>query len=223
MTKPKRPFVVFVGGGKVSTKLDLLKKLVLIADKLVIGGAMGTTFIYANGNKVGNSLYEPDMAQSALAVIEEAKQNNCEIYLPLDKGVGKTFSKDSPRINRSINEIEDDDIIMDDGEKTMLRNRELLNDAKMVIWNGPFGVTEFGEKWAMSSYDFAKHLALFTKEKKIESVVGGGDSVAVLNSCNVMQDISYVSTGGGAFLEFIQGDILPGIDALMRNDIKLHL
>lgn len=223
MQKPNRPLLVFVGGGKVSTKLKLLKRLIHIADKLVIGGAMGTTFNYARGYNVGNSLYEPDMKQDALDIIDLAKENNCELYFPLDKGVGKTFSYDATRINKPIDEITDDDVIMDDGDKTISRNAELLKDAKTVIWNGPFGVTEWGEKWGKSSFEFAKTLAQYTREQKLESVVGGGDSVSVLNACDVMQDISYVSTGGGAFLEFIQGDVLPGIDTLIKNNIKSDL
>lgn len=223
MEQPQRPLLVFVGGGKVSTKLKLLKRLVHVADKLVIGGAMGTTFNYARGYKVGNSLYEPDMKDEALSIIEEAKNNNCELFFPLDKGVGDSFSKDAVRINKNIDEISDNDVIMDDGEKTIKRNQELLQDAKTVIWNGPFGVTEWGEKWGMASYEFAKSLAEYTKAKKLESIVGGGDSVAVLNACAVIQDISCVSTGGGAFLEFIQGDILPGIDALVKNNLNSHL
>ena len=128
MQHPKRPLLVFVGGGKVSTKLRLLKRLVTIADKLVIGGAMGTTFNYARGYNVGNSLYEPDMKQDALDIINMAQENNCELYFPLDKGVGKSFSSDEIRINKSIDNIDDDDVIMDDGDKTISRNAELLKD-----------------------------------------------------------------------------------------------
>ncbi len=216
MEKPKRPLIAFIGGGKVSTKIGVLKKLVSITDKIVIGGAMGTTFNFALGLPVGDSLYEESMADVALEIINIAKENNCEVLLPLDKGVGKTFSKDSTRVNRDADDIHDDDVIMDDGEKTIERNKQLLKEAKTVIWNGPFGVTEFGEKWGRASFDFARDLAKYTKEGKLESIVGGGDTVAVLDACGVFDDISYVSTGGGAFLEFIEGKELPGIVALVK-------
>ena len=216
MEKPKRPLVAFVGGGKVSTKIGVLKKLVSIADKIVIGGAMGTTFNFALGLPVGNSLYEPDMADVAIDIINIAKEKNCEILLPLDKGVGKFFSKDAKRENRDVKDIHDDDIIMDDGNKTVSRNKEILQEAKTVIWNGTFGLAEWGKRWGWASFEFAQDLAHFTKSGKIESIVGGGDTVAALNDCGVFDDMTYVSTGGGAFLEFIEGKDLPGIVALMR-------
>lgn len=216
MENPKRPLIAFIGGGKVSTKIGVLKKLVSITDKIVIGGAMGTTFNFSLGLPVGDSLYEESMADVALEILNIAKENNCEVLLPLDKGIGKTFSKDATRVNRDADDIHDDDIIMDDGEKTIERNKHLLKEAKTVIWNGPFGVTEFGEKWGRASFDFARDLAKYTKEGKLESIVGGGDTVAVLDACGVFDDISYVSTGGGAFLEFIEGKELPGIQVLEK-------
>ncbi len=216
MENPNRPLIAFVGGGKISTKIGVLKKLVSITDKIVIGGAMGTTFNFALGLPVGNSLYEPDMANVALDIIKLAKENNCEILLPLDKGVGKTFSKDAIRVNCDVNDIHDDDIIMDDGDKTILRNKEILKNAQTVIWNGTFGLAEWGKRWGRASFEFAQDLAHFTKMGKIESIVGGGDTVAALNDSGVFNDMTYVSTGGGAFLEFIEGKELPGIVALMQ-------
>jgi phosphoglycerate kinase len=216
MEKPERPLIAFIGGGKVSTKIGVLKKLVSLCDKIVIGGAMGTTFNFAKGLPVGDSLYEPGMADVALDIMDVAYQNNCEIFLPLDKGVGKSFNKDEARINRDANEIHDDDVIMDDGDKTIERNKLLLKDAKTVIWNGPFGLAEWGEKWGRASYSLARDLAHFTKIGDIETIVGGGDTVAILNDCGVFDDMTYVSTGGGAFLEFIEGKELPGIKALIK-------
>jgi len=157
------------------------------------------------------------MVDVAKEIMKEAKENNCDLYLPLDKGVGKEFNKNAERENRDAKDIHEDDIIMDDGDKTTDRNIKLLKDANTVIWNGPFGVTEFGEKWGRASYEFAKALAEDTKTGQIDSIVGGGDTVAVLNVCGVLDDISYVSTGGGAFLEFIEGKKLPGIVALEDN------
>ena len=163
MEKPKRPLVAFIGGGKVSTKIGVLKKLVSIADKIVIGGAMGTTFNFALGMPVGDSLYEESMATVALDIINLAKQNNCELLLPLDKGVGKVFSKDAKRENRDADDIHDDDIIMDDGEKTTARNIDLLKEAKTVLWNGTFGLAEWGKTWGRASFEFARAVAHYTK------------------------------------------------------------
>ena len=212
----QKPLIAFVGGSKVSTKIGVLKKLVSIADKIVIGGAMGTTFNYALGLPVGDSLYEESMADTALEIMNIAKENNCDVLLPLDKGVGKEFDKNAKRENRDADKIKDDDIIMDDGEKTIARNKELLKDAKTVIWNGTFGMAEWGEPWARASFELAQDMAHFTKIGKTESIVGGGDTVAALNACGVFNDITYVSTGGGAFLEFIEGRTLPGIAVLEK-------
>ena len=216
LNNPTRPLVAYIGGAKVSTKIDVLKKIVKIADKMVIGGAMGTTFNYALGLPVGNSLCEKDMVSTVDEIIKLAVENDCKLFLPLDKGVGKEFDKNAVRENRDADKIKDDDIIMDDGDKTIVRNIDLLNTAKTVIWNGPFGVTEFGERWGKSSFDFARALAKYTKDGKLESIVGGGDTVAVLDTCGALDDISYVSTGGGAFLEFIEGRTLPGIKVLEK-------
>ena len=152
LNNPTRPLITFIGGGKVSTKIGVLKKLVSIADKIVIGGAMGTTFNFANGLPVGNSLYEENMSDTVREIENLAKENNCELFLPLDKGVGKEFDKNAKRENRDANDIHDDDIIMDDGEKTIARNKALLDDAGTVIWNGTFGLAEWGEKWGHASF-----------------------------------------------------------------------
>jgi phosphoglycerate kinase len=214
LEKPEHPFIAFVGGAKVSTKIGVLKKLVSIADKVVVGGALGTTFNFALGMPVGNSLYEDTMADVALDIIKTAKENNCEVLMPLDKGVGKVFDKNARRTNRDANDIHDDDVIIDDGDKTIERNNELLKDAKTVVWNGTFGMAEWGDVWGKSSFALARDLAHLTKMGKIKSVVGGGETVAALDMINVHNDMTYVSTGGGAFLEFIEGKELPGIAAL---------
>lgn len=216
MEKPKRPLVLFLGGSKVSTKIGVLKRFVELADKIVIGGALGTTFNFANGLPVGESLYEPDMTDFALQIMRDADKNGCEIFLPLDKGVGKEFAPNATRVNRDATQIKDDDVIIDDGEKTAQRNVDLLADAKTVIWNGTFGMAEWGDRWGKASFALARALAHFTKEKKLESIIGGGDTVAALDACGVHDDMTYVSTGGGAFLEFIEGKELPGIKALMK-------
>ena len=214
LEKPEHPLIAFVGGAKVSSKIGVLKKLVTIADKVIVGGAMGTTFNFALGAPVGNSLYEPEMAKTAIEIMDIAKQNGCEVLLPLDKGVGKVFDKNAKRTNRDLMDVKDDDVIIDDGEKTIERNHEILADAKTVIWNGTFGMAEWGAVWGRASFALARDLAHLTKMGKIKSIVGGGETVAALDAIGVHQDMTYVSTGGGAFLEFIEGKELPGIKAL---------
>ena len=214
LEEPEHPLIAFVGGAKVSSKIGVLKKLVTIADKVIVGGAMGTTFNFALGAPVGNSLYEPEMAKTAIEIMDIAKQNGCEVLLPLDKGVGKVFDKNAKRENRDLMDVKDDDVIIDDGEKTIERNHEILADAKTVIWNGTFGMAEWGAVWGKASFALARDLAHLTKMGKIKSIVGGGETVAALDAIGVHQDMTYVSTGGGAFLEFIEGKELPGIKAL---------
>ena len=216
LEKPERPLVAFVGGAKVSSKIGVLKKLVTIADKVVVGGAIGTTFDFAMGMPVGNSLYEPTMAEVALDIMKIAREHGCEFLIPLDKGVGKVFDKNAKRENRDTCDLKDDDVIIDDGDKTIARNSELLKDAKTVIWNGTFGMAEWGNVWGKASFALARDLAHFTKMGKIKSVVGGGETVAALDAIGVHGDMTYVSTGGGAFLEFIEGKELPGIKALEK-------
>ena len=214
--KPEHPFVAFVGGAKVSSKIGVLKKLVTVADKLVVGGAMGTTFNFVDGMPVGNSLYEADMIDVVTDIKKLAKKNHCEILLPLDKGVGKTFDKKAKRENRDVEKIKDDDVIIDDGDKTIARNHEILENAKTVVWNGTFGMAEWGRVWGKSSFALAQDLAHYTKIGKIKSIVGGGETVAALDAIDVHKDMTYVSTGGGAFLEFIEGKELPALVALKK-------
>ena len=217
MEQPKHPMIAFIGGAKVSDKIHVLEKLVGVVDMLVIGGAMGTTFNFALGLPVGNSLYEQSMAKVVMKILKMAYKNNCKVFLPVDKGVGKTLSKNEHRINRDAGQIMDDDVIMDDGKKTTARNIDLLKNAKTVIWNGTFGLAEWGKKWGYSSFELATALAHYAKQKKINVIIGGGDTVATLDACGVRKDMSFVSTGGGAFLEFIEGKKLPGVVPLVKH------
>ncbi len=211
MENPKRPLLSIVAGSKVSTKIGVLKALAKLSDKLIIGGALGTTFNYALGGKVGNSLYEADQKDTALKILEYAKRNNCEVLLPLDKGVAKEFTKDAKRVNKNFTEIEDDDVIIDAGIATTERDTAAIRNAATVIWNGTVGMAEWQPTWSYGSFAIAKTIAEQTRAGKLESIVGGGDTVAALTACGVKDDITYVSTGGGAFLEFIEGRKLPGI------------
>lgn len=217
MEKPQRPLLAIVAGSKVSTKLDVLKTLVKMADKLIVGGAIGTTFNYALGEKVGNSLYEADMKENALEILELARENNCEVLLPIDKGVGKEFKHDAERTNKTFAELEDDDIIMDAGLRTTERNVGAINSVATVIWNGTVGMAEWHPIWSYGSFELARAIALRTREGNLFSIVGGGDTVAALEETGTKDDISYVSTGGGAFLEFIEGKELPGIKVLEKK------
>ena len=214
MENPRRPLLSIVAGSKVSKKIGVLKALAKLSDKLIIGGALGTTFNFATGGKVGNSLYEADQKDTALEILEYAKQNNCTVLLPLDKGVSKTFTPDSPRTNKNFSEIADDDIIIDSGIATTERDVAEIRAAATVIWNGTVGMAEWQPTWSYGSFAIAHAIAEQTRAGKLESIVGGGDTVAALTACGVKDDITYVSTGGGAFLEFIEGRTLPGIAIL---------
>ena len=214
MENPQRPLLSIVAGSKVSTKIGVLKALAKLSDTLIIGGALGTTFNYAMGARVGNSLFEADQKDTALEILDYAKQNNCNVLLPLDKGVAKEFSRDALRVNKGFSEIEDDDVIIDAGVETTERDTEAIKNAKTVIWNGTVGMAEWQPTWSYGSFALAETIAEQTRAGKLESVVGGGDTVAALEACGVKDDITYVSTGGGAFLEFIEGRVLPGVAIL---------
>lgn len=214
MENPARPLLSIVAGSKVSTKIGVLKALAKLSDTLIIGGALGTTFNYAQGHKVGNSLFEADQKDTALEILEFAKQNNCQVLLPLDKGVAKEFKRDAVRQNKAVDAIMDDDVIIDAGIDTTARNLAAIDAAATVIWNGTVGMAEWAPIWSMGSFSIAEQIAARTRDGKLVSVVGGGDTVAALEACGVKPYMSYVSTGGGAFLEFIEGRVLPGIAIL---------
>ena len=214
MENPKRPLLSIVAGSKVSTKIGVLKALAKLSDTLIIGGALGTTFNYAMGAKVGNSLYEADQKDTALEILDYAKEHNCNVLLPLDKGVAKEFARDAVRVNKDFTEIESDDVIIDAGIATTQRDTDAIKAARTVIWNGTVGMAEWMPTWSYGSFALANTIAQQTRAGKLDSVIGGGDTVAALEACGVKDDITYVSTGGGAFLEFIEGRVLPGIAIL---------
>ena len=214
MEKPKRPVLSIVAGSKVSTKIGVLRALARLSDTLIIGGALGTTFNFALGAAVGNSLYEPDQKENALDILKYARENNCNVLVPLDKGVGKEFTPTAARENRDMSDIEPDDVIIDSGIATTARDVDEINRAATVIWNGTVGMAEWQPTWSYGSFGIARAIAKNTRERGMVSIVGGGDTVACLDACGVMDDITYVSTGGGAFLEFIEGRELPGIKVL---------
>ncbi len=214
MENPKHPVLSIVAGSKVSTKIGVLRALAKLSDTIIVGGALGTTFNYALGGAVGNSLYEPDQKENALAIMEYARENNCRFLVPLDKGVGPVFEPNAPRTDKDIADIKPDDVIIDGGPKTAERDAVEIGNAATVIWNGTVGMAEWMPTWSFGSFAIARAIADNTRSGKLESIVGGGDTVAALDACGVMGDITYVSTGGGAFLEFIEGRELPGIEVL---------
>lgn len=216
MQNPKRPLLSIVAGSKVSTKIGVLKALAKLSDTLIIGGALGTTFNYACGCAVGDSLYEADQKDTALDILKFAKENDCRVLLPIDKGVAKKFAPDAVRTDKEFTDIESDDIIIDAGKLTTERDVAAIRAAATVIWNGTVGMAEWQPTWSYGSFALARAIAEQTRNGKLHSIIGGGDTVAALTACGVKDDITYVSTGGGAFLEFIEGRVLPGI-AILEN------
>ena len=218
MAGPARPVLSIVAGSKVSTKIGVLRALIKLSDTVIVGGALGTTFNYALGAPVGNSLFEADQKENALAIMEYARENNCRFLVPLDKGVGPVFEPDAPRTDKDIADILPDDVIIDGGPKTAARDVDEIGRAATVIWNGTVGMAEWQPTWSFGSFAIARAIAEKTRAGALHSIVGGGDTVAALDACGVMDDITYVSTGGGAFLEFIEGRELPGISVLVVRD-----
>jgi phosphoglycerate kinase len=209
----KSPMMAVVGGAKVSTKLELLNSLVLKAQMLVVGGGMANSFLYALGKNVGNSLCEKELKDVVLGVIENAKKSGCEIILPVDVSVCKEFKNGANARNISVDEVLDDDIIADIGEKSVEILKQKLQKCQTLVWNGPLGAFEI-KPFDKATFKFAKIAANLTKEGKLISVAGGGDVVAAINAVGLFDEMSYVSTAGGAFLEWLEGKDLPGVAVL---------
>ncbi len=214
--KPERPLAAIVGGSKISTKLDLLNNLVTKADYLILGGGMATTFAFALGAEVGKSLCEQDMKDQALAIMEKAKANKCEIVLPVDRVVVKEFGKDAPFEVVNSESIPADMEGVDIGPDAVNAAGEKLAKCKTVIWNGPMGVFEV-KPFDNGTNGIAKIVADLTEAKKIVSVAGGGDTVSALENAGVADQMTYASSAGGAFLEWMEGKTLPGVAALSEK------
>ncbi|TKA97914.1 phosphoglycerate kinase [Cereibacter changlensis] len=211
--KPQRPVVAVVGGAKVSTKLDLLGNLVGRVDHLVIGGGMANTFLVAQGVEVGKSLAERDMAPTALEIVEKAKAAGCTIHLPLDVVVAREFKAGAANETVDVSACPADAMILDAGTKTVAALSEVFARAKTLIWNGPLGAFEI-EPFDAATNAAALQVAQLTKAGELISVAGGGDTVAALNKAGAAEGFSYISTAGGAFLEWMEGKELPGVAAL---------
>lgn len=213
---PKRPTAAVVGGAKVSSKLPILKHLAAKVDKLIIGGGMANTFLLAGGVGIGRSLAEPDLVDTVHEIMHAAKDNGCAVVLPCDAVVAKEFKEGSPFAVVPVLETPSDGMILDIGPKAIAHMSDVLGDCKTVLWNGPMGAFEI-EPFGEGTFQLAREAARLTKSGALVSVAGGGDTVAALNAAGVTGDFTYVSTAGGAFLEWLEGRELPGVAALARE------
>jgi phosphoglycerate kinase len=213
---PKRPVVAVVGGAKVSSKIDLLENLIAKVDALVIGGGMANTFLLAKGVAVGKSLAEPDLADTARRIIAAADKANCDIVLPVDAVVAREFKADPPTETVAIDAVPADTMILDVGPASIDAVNATFDKAATLVWNGPLGAFEL-TPFDVATVAAAKHAADLTDNNGLLSVAGGGDTVAALNHAGVADRFSYVSTAGGAFLEWLEGKALPGVEALRQG------
>ena len=209
LEQPARPLLAIVGGSKVSTKLELLASLVSKVDQLIVGGGIANTFIAAAGHNVGKSLFEPDLVDTAKKIQTDAQARGAQIPVPTDVVVATAFSADAPATVKQVHEIDADDMILDIGPDTSARYADMIAAAGSVIWNGPVGVFEF-DAFGRATETLARAIAA----SSAFSIAGGGDTLAAVDKYGVESGISYISTGGGAFLEFCEGKILPAVAAL---------
>jgi len=212
---PKKPVIAIVGGAKVSTKIELLQNLVTKVDALVIGGAMANTFLLAEGIAVGKSLAEKDMGDTVDAILDKAEKANCAIIVPVDGVVAWHFAENAPHQNYGLDSMDKDGMILDLGRQSLERIKGVIDEAATVVWNGPLGAFET-KPFDAGTTAIAKHVAERTKAGKLISVAGGGDTVSALANAGVKDDFTYVSTAGGAFLEWMEGKDLPGVKALAK-------
>ncbi|MCK5297182.1 MAG: phosphoglycerate kinase [Alphaproteobacteria bacterium] len=210
---PIRPVAAVIGGAKVSTKLELLGNMVEKVDVLIIGGGMANTFLFAQGVDIGKSLCEKDMADTAREVLEKAKKHNCEIILPSDVVVADKFAERASYKTVSANDVPEDMMILDSGSKSAKEVADKLESCQTLIWNGPLGAFEI-KPFDSATNMVARKAAELTKQGKLLTVAGGGDTVSALANAGVQEDFSCISTAGGAFLEWLEGKELPGIKAL---------
>ncbi|WP_407471729.1 phosphoglycerate kinase [Xanthomonas campestris pv. raphani] len=209
LDNPAKPLLAIVAGSKVSTKLELLANLVNKVDQLIVGGGIANTFIAAAGHDVGKSLSEPDLIPTANQIVADAKARGAEIPLPTDVVVAKQFLPDAEASVKSLDQVDADDLILDIGPQTAAHYAELIANAGTVVWNGPVGVFEF-EPFSHGTETLARAIAA----SKAFSIAGGGDTLAAVDKYAIAKDVTYISTGGGAFLEFLEGKTLPAVAAL---------
>ena len=212
---PRKPVIALVGGAKVSTKIDLLENLVTKVEALVIGGGMANTFLHALGFGVGRSLCEKDLAETASRIMEKAERSRCAIILPVDATVAWHFEAKAPHRHYGVDGIDHEGMILDVGPSSVERIKGAIDEAATLVWNGPLGAFEL-EPFDAGTVEVARHAAARTKAGKLVSIAGGGDTVAALAQAGVKDKFTYVSTAGGAFLEWMEGKPLPGVNALKK-------
>jgi phosphoglycerate kinase len=210
---PKKPVIAIIGGAKVSTKLELLENLIAKVDALVIGGGMANTFLHARGMPIGKSLAEKDMADTARRIMDKADDRNCAIILPIDAIVAYHFQANTPSHDYGVDAIPADGMMLDVGPQSVERIQAAIDDAATLVWNGPLGAFELAP-FDRATVAVAQYAAKRSKAGQLVSIAGGGDTVAALNHAHVGHDFTYVSTAGGAFLEWMEGKNLPGVEAL---------
>jgi phosphoglycerate kinase len=214
--KPEHPVLAVVGGAKVSSKIDLLQNLVAKVDMLCIGGGMANTFLHALGKPVGASLCEKDLADTARAIMTSAVRHDCEILLPIDVVVATEFAANAPHQSVGLDEVCEKDMILDAGPASVAALNAAMDRAKTVIWNGPLGAFEL-TPFDAATKAAARHCAQLTRQGKLVSVAGGGDTVSALNQAGAADGFTFISTAGGAFLEWMEGKALPGVEALKSD------
>ena len=213
---PERPIAAVVGGAKVSSKLDVLSHLVAKVDHLIIGGGMANTFLAARGVNVGKSLCEHDLAATAEAILDAADKAGCTVHLPYDVVVAKEFAANPASLRTcNVHEVQADEMILDIGPAAVEALSDVLKNCRTLVWNGPLGAFET-PPFDAATVALARTAAALTEDGSLVSVAGGGDTVAALNQAGVTRQFSFVSTAGGAFLEWMEGRELPGVAALQR-------
>lgn len=213
LENPQRPVMALVGGAKISTKIELLENLIKKVNFLVLGGGMANTFLYAVGVDVKDSLREADMRDTALRIIEKASQTGCGLILPVDVVVAEKFEAGAPNRMCGIREIPDGHMVLDIGPQSIDIVKEKMAECKTLVWNGPVGAFEI-EPFDIGTTDLAEYAAELTEQGKLKTIAGGGDTVSALDHAGVKGKFSYISTAGGAFLEWLEGKTLPGVAAL---------
>ncbi len=210
---PERPVAAIVGGAKVSSKLELLGNLIKKVELLIIGGGMANTFLFAAGKAVGKSLCEKDMADTARTIMADADKAGCRIILPVDAVVAKEFKAHAQARVVDVDRVEEDEMILDIGPRSVVMIEEALGKVKTLVWNGPFGAFET-PPFEAATFGIARTVGFLTRDGKLKAIAGGGDTVAALNTAGVAGQFTYVSAAGGAFLEWMEGKALPGVEAL---------
>ena len=210
LSEPEKPLVAIIGGAKVSSKLGAIESLSKTCDHIIVGGGIANTFLLANGKETGKSLVEPEMVESATRILN---LDGVNVPMPIDVMVAKEFSNEAIAETKSIEGIESDDVILDIGPETAIIYKDIINEAKTIIWNGPVGVFEF-DQFSNGTQSLAKAV----EQNSGFKIVGGGDTVAVVEKYNIGNSISYISTGGGAFLEFVKNGTLPSIEVLKSSN-----